>query len=395
MDRTDEIAFWETARRQILLDPRKINLNSGTLFPTPKPVLEAADVLRQEMATNPSDFVWRRLPGLIQTARASLAQYLRCDPTDLLLLPNVTYAISIISASLKLEPGSEILTTDHEYGAMLNAWHRRAQRDGLTVKEVQLPYLSEDPQEYVNAFDSAITDQTRAIFLSHATCITGLALPAREICDLARKRGVLSIIDGAHAPGMIPVDLSQIGADFYAANCHKWIMAPLGAGFMHVARERRSLIEPLVTSWGWNYDPAKADEDSGNGGSRWQWDMEFHGSADRCPQMAIPAAFQFRKSLGGDEVVMRRMRSISDHARKVIDLPCTTPINPQLSCPGLTSFDLPSDDVVKTRDRLWHEHDVECPVTRAAGKTFLRISTAWFNTVEEIDRLATAVRSIR
>jgi isopenicillin-N epimerase len=391
----DGEAFWQNARRLIPLDARKINLNAGTLWPTPIPVLNAVDRFRRMMAGNPSDFVWRQLPPLITAARTQLAEYLHCEPADLLLLPNITFAINILTASLRLKPGSEILTTDHEYGAMLYAWQRLARRDGLQLSQIRLPYDCEDPREIVDAFERGVSDDTRVIFFSHVTTSTGLLMPAAELCMLARQRGVLSVVDGAHAPGMVSVDLSQIRADFYAANCHKWVMAPAGAGFMHVAPHRKSMLAPVITSWGYAHDPAKAEEDSGNGGTRWQWDLEFHGTADRCPQMAIPAALELRVSLGGDDAVIRRNRSLSAHARRVLTekcgLKCATPASDGLGCGAIVAFEFPTDDVIKTRDRLWHEHHIECPVTSAAGKTFLRVSTAWFNTDQEIDALADAV----
>ncbi len=391
-------AFWRRAREHIPLDPHKINLNAGTLWPTPIPVSGAVDEFRKMMARNPSDFVWRQLPPLITSARARLAAYLHCQPANLLLLPNITFAINILTASLGLKPGSEILTTDHEYGAMLYAWQRLASRDELKVTQLCLPYDSEDPQQIIDAFDRAITDETRVLFFSHVTTSTGLLMPAAQLCALARERGLLSVVDGAHAPGMIPLDLSQIRADFYAANCHKWLMAPTGAGFMHVAPHRKSMLAPVITSWGHAHDPAKAEEDSGNGGTRWQWNLEFHGTADRCPQMAIPAALDLRESLGGNDTIEKRNRALSTHARNVLvdkcGLKCATPANIQLGCGAIIAFEFPTDDVIKTRDKLWHEHHIECPITSAAGKTFLRVSTAWFNTPQELDALADAVRKL-
>jgi isopenicillin-N epimerase len=391
-------AKWNQERSRILLDPQKINLNSGTLFPTPIPILEAVFELRRQMATNPSDFFWRQIQGYLVSSRAQLAEYLGCNHADLLLLPNVTFALNLVAESLRLQSGDEILTTDHEYGATIVMWKRIAQEHGLKVRQLQLPYLAEDPAEVVDAFARAIGADTRVLFFSHVTASTGQALPVAELCALARQRGLLSIVDGAHAPGAIGVSLAKIGADFYAANCHKWLMAPAGAGFLHVSPQRKSMLQPLVTSWGWGYAPEKREEDSGNGGSRWQWEMEFHGTADRCPQLVLPKCFGFRESLGGDDAIRKRCRSLSSYARQALaacGLAPATPENDQLNSGVLTAFDFPCDDVIKIRNRLWHEFDIECPVTFAAGKTFLRVSTAWFNTTEEIDRLAQAVRRIR
>jgi len=220
-------------------------------------------------------------------------------------------------------------------------------------------------------------------------------MPVKEIAQIARQRGVISVIDGAHAPGMIPIDLNSIDADFYAANCHKWMMAPCNAGFMHVAARARNLIEPQITSWGYEYDPAQADENSGFGGNRWQWSFEFHGSVDRTPQMVLPHVLDFRAELGGDDAVISRYRTIVAHARSTIGslgLKPATPQSPEMSG-AIVAFDFPApSDRDKARGLFWEQHRIECPVTMGGGRHFLRVSCAWFNTRAEIDALAAAVR---
>ncbi|HVT91058.1 MAG TPA: aminotransferase class V-fold PLP-dependent enzyme [Tepidisphaeraceae bacterium] len=390
--------FWLDARKQICMDPAKVNLNAGTLSPTPKPVLKAVTELRQRMAENPSDFCWRQLPVLIEHSRRRLSEYLHCDPLNLLLIPNVTFAINMVVSSLKSDRGSEILTTDHEYGAMMYAWQRQADRNGWKISSLELPHRTEDPNEIVRAFERAITPATRAIFFSHVTTITGLRLPVRDLCTLARRRGLLSIVDGAHAPGMVPVDLSDIGADFYGANCHKWLMAPAGAGFLHVSPSHKREMSPLITSWGYEYDREEMDADSHWGGSFWQRDLEFHGTLDRTPQMVLPEALDFRTTLGGDDAIIKRTRYLSDYATQRLaacGLARVTPLNNQLNGGALTAFDFPCQDVLAWRDWIWNKHHIECPITTAARKTFLRVSTGWFNTIKEIDRLVEAIRAFQ
>lgn len=389
--------FWSEKRKLVPQPDGRINLNAGTLSPTPYPVLDAVSALRREQASSPSDFVWRRAGPLLEEARWRLAAYIGCAPPDLLLLPNVTFAINILANSLQLPAGSEILTTYHEYGAMLHCWRRIAKRRGWSVRQIELPFRAEDPDEIVGAFDRGISDQTRVLFFSHATTSTGLVLPAKQICALARERGLLSVVDGAHAPGMVPVNLAEIGADFYGANCHKWMMCPAGAGFLHVRRDRRELIESQITSWGYDYDRSRPDESGPYGGTHWQWDYEFHGTVDRCPQMVIPHALDFREDLGGDGAVAARVRDLSQYARGQlagIGLTSVTPENPSMSG-AIVAFEYPCDDPVAVRERMWQEHGIECPVTIAAGRTFLRVSTAWFNTPGELDRLTDAVTAMR
>ena len=392
----DDESFWRAKRELVAREPRKVNLNAGTLSPTPLPVLEAVGRLRMMQASDPSNFLWRESIPLVERARARLAEYLNCSSNDLLLLPNATLAINVIASSLPLPYGAEILTTDHEYGAMMYCWRRAAEGKGWRVRQVELPYRTEDPEEIVAALRAGITGETRAIYFSHVTTTTGLVLPAAAIARLARERGLTCIIDGAHGPGMVPVNLGAIDADFYTANCHKWMMAPAGAGFLHVAPRARAMLAPLVTSWGFEYDRAQPDAPSRFfPGTNWQANFEFHGTSDRCPQMAIPDALDFRESLGGDDSIRARSRELVAYARRRRRLSAcgfapATPENAQLSG-ALLALDFPCDDVVAARDRLYHEHDIECPVTSGAGRTFLRVSCAWFNSTEEIDRFADAV----
>src|SRR5688572_7012032 len=315
-DDADE-SFWRSKRQLMALPAGKVNLNAGTLSPTPLPVLAAVNRLRGQMARDPSDFLWRRTGPLIERARARVAQYVNCDARDLLLLPNATYAINVVVHSLqsKLPRGAEILTSDHEYGAMTYTWRRAAGRVGWTVRQVTLPFQTEDPEEIVEAFRRAVGPGARVLYFSHGTTTTGLVLPARQLCALARERGLLSIVDGAHAPGMVPLDVRRIGADFYAANCHKWMMSPPGAGFLHVGPAHKSSVESLVTSWGFDYDRANAEAPSVIDATCWQYDHEFHGTVDRCAQMVLPDALDFRESLGGDGAIRARVREIAQYAR--------------------------------------------------------------------------------
>ncbi len=377
----------------MMLDRGVLQLNAGTLSPTPKPVFDAVVRLRRLQAEGPTDFLSRRTPVLIQRSRSALAAFLRVDPADLLLIPNVTLAINVVAASVPLRRGDEILTTDHEYGAMVKCWRRRARSAGARIRRVRLPYDTEDPKAIVDAFRRAIGRRTRVLFFSHVTSTTGLVLPAAAVCAMARRRGVLTVVDGAHAPGMVPVDLQRIGADFYGANGHKWLMAPAGCGFLHVRRERKPLLRPIITSWGWGYPPGRREEDSLSGGTFWQRDFEFHGVADRTPQMVLPEVFEFRRGLGGEAAIGRRVRALSDHARARLSrlgLAPATPENPSLRG-AMNAFEVPARLRKTLRDRLWKRHRIEIPVTSAAGKHFLRVSAAWFNTRKEIDRLAEAI----
>ena len=294
----DHETYWRRQREKVRLKPGTIYLNTGSFAPLTDQIWEVVTALRQRLFESPSNFFWRQSPPLMTRARRSLADYLHVRPEDLLLLPNATTGINIVSQSLSLEPGDEILTTDQEYGAMLSCWRRRARQDGLTVREVPIPIPCEHPDQIARALEDALSPRTKILFFSHVTSPSGLVLPAERLCALATQHGVRSVVDGAHAPGMVPLDLESLGADFYAGNCHKWMMAPTGAGFLHVKAARQHELESIITSWGWDYPADDAEHDSGWGGTFWARDLEFHGTQDRCSMMVLPEVLGFRAQIG-------------------------------------------------------------------------------------------------
>lgn len=403
---TDET--WQAARAKVMLDPAVTQLNAGTCSPTPLPVFERVAALRHRQAQSPTEFQWRDSWELLRRSREALAGYLRANPRDLALVENVTVGLNIILQSLDLPAGSEILTSDHEYGSMVKLLHRLAGQRGWTVREARLPHRVETPQQIVDAFAAAVTPASKLMFFSHISSPSGLIFPAEQLVRLARDRGLISVIDGAHAPGHVDVDLAKLGADFYAANCHKWLMAPASVGFLHAGMRFKYRLRSIVSSWGHGYDPGKAEDDAHPGCTNWQFDLEFHGTSDRCPQMALPETIAFREQIGGDAAVHGRVRQLASYCRaKLGELGFKPWLADDHRLVGaMTAFELPErfsstqpaffttvndSPAQKLQRSLWEKHKIECPATHAAGKVFLRISTAWFNTTEEIDKLAAAV----
>jgi isopenicillin-N epimerase len=384
----DDERYWLSQRERIGLDAGTINLNTGTCGPVPIGVQRLLADLRTRLYNSPSDFCWRQLPVRLVRARSRLAGYLRVDPADLLLLNNATVALNLVVRSLNLPAGSEVLTTDFEYGAMRLLLEHMQRERGWKIVTAELPYLSEKPLDYIDAFAAKIGPQTRLAFFSHVMSATGVVVPAGEICRLAADAGAFSAVDGAHAPGLAPLNLRTVAADFYAANCHKWLLAPLGASFLHVRKELREELAPLVTSWGYGYD-AEPDADSGWGGSYWARNLEFHGTQDRCPQLVLPEVLDFRASLD-DSAVLKRQRYLAGQLRSrmvAAGFAPATPLDERLSG-GLVAFEVPAVDPVKARNFIWTNYRLEAPFTQAAGKTFWRFSCAWFVSPEELDRAA-------
>lgn len=380
-------ADWADARAAMLLDPAVINLNCGSFGPTPRPVFERVTQLRQQLAAEPMDFLLRTLPPLLWTARERLAAFLHGDPTRLVFTQNVSASINLV-ASLRLSSPGEILLTDHEYGAMHWCWQRAARRLGLTLRTFPLPTMAEDPAAIVEAAVSAMNHRTRLFFFSHVLSPTGLVLPAKELCDEARRRGILTVVDGAHAPAFTDVDLSAIRCDFYGANCHKWLLAPIGSGFLYLGPGSEDRLEPLQVSWGYhNLSAASLDERDDYGSTPRLRRLEFEGTRDCCPWLAVPDAIDFQTALGFGRI-RQRMRELVTHVRSKLPwLRPATPSNERLSG-AMMAYELP-DGVgpVALRTALWEER-IELPVIERPDRLLIRTSTHFFNTEAEVDRVA-------
>lgn len=384
-------AYWVRARAAMMLEPSSTNLNTGSFGPLSRCVFDRVTLLRQRLAEEPMDFLVRQQPPLLWEARERLAHFIGGDPRRLVFTVNVSAAINLVASSLAIASPGEILLTDHEYGAMHWCWERAAQRQGLTVRTFALPTRTEDPAAIIEAAVAAMSPRTRLFFFSHVLSPTGLVLPARELCAEARRRGITTVVDGAHALAMIPLDVEAVGADYYGSNCHKWLLAPTGSGFLYARPDALDRIAPLHVSWGWQVlDRRRQDERDEFGSTLRLRFLEFEGTRDICPWLAIPTAIDFLESLGLD-AMRRRIEELVQHTRRVIPLPLETPAHPALHG-AMTAFRLPAGvDPVALRSRLWERHRIEAPVIEKPDRTMIRASTHFYTTEREVDRLAEAL----
>lgn len=392
---------WASARARVILDPTVTMLNTGSFGPLPVPVFERATELRRMLAAGPTNFFVRQAPPLLWEARERAARFLGTVPQRLVFTSNVSAAINLVASGLKLNAPGEILMSDHEYGAMIWCWERVAQRQGLTIRTFALPTMATDPAEIVDAAARAMTRRTRLLFFSHVLSPTGLVLPAKELCAEARRRGVLTVVDGAHAPVYVPLDVSDVGADFYTSNLHKWLLAPSGAGFLAVGPGNEDRLQPLHVSWG--YYPDKypigegtravgPDAQDAYGSTPRVRFLEFEGTRDICPWLAVPAAIDFQSEYGFD-AVRGRIAELGAYTRRVIGgvgLPLATPE----PCRAMTAFELPpGSSAPELRAALWARR-VEIPVIERPERLLLRVSHHFYTTEAEIDRLAEVLKEI-
>lgn len=396
--------FWAAARARILLDPTVTMLNTGSFGPLPKPVFDRATELRMRLAAGPTDFFVRQAPAQLWQAREATATFLGCDPRRLVFTTNVSAAINLVASGLRFAAPGEILMSDHEYGAMIWCWERVGQRQGLSIRTFPLPTMATDIGQIVDAAVRGMTPRTRVLFFSHVLSPTGLVLPAKELCEEARKRGVLTVVDGAHAPAMIPLSVNHIGADFYTANLHKWLLAPSGAGFLVIGPGNEDRVQPLHVSWGYHADKypigerarsAGPDERDNYGSTPRIRFLEFEGTRDICPWLAVPTAINFQAELGWDPV-RGRIAELAAYTRKVIGdtgLSLATPAVSGLHG-AMTAFNLPTGVIAaKLRKQLW-DRRIEIPVIERPDRLLLRVSHHFYTTEGEIDRLAEALPEI-
>ncbi len=274
-------------REHFLLDPEVTYLNHGSFGATPASVFQAYQDWQRELERQPVEFLGRRHNDLMLSARTALAEYVGTTASNVVYTQNVTISINIVARSLDLGPGDEVLTSDHEYGACDRAWRFLSRKHGFTYVRRAVPVPLSSASELVEEFWRGVTAHTRLIFLSHITSPTAITLPVTEICERARAAGIHTVIDGAHAPGQLPLDLSALGVDFYGANLHKWLCAPKGAGFLYARPEVQHLLEPLVVSWGYESDTPS--------GSTFIDHHEWWGTRDIAAFLAVPAAIKFQQ----------------------------------------------------------------------------------------------------
>jgi isopenicillin-N epimerase len=392
------------------LDPAITFLNHGSFGACPRPVLDVQQAWRDQLEAEPVRFLGRELNGRLATVREALGDFVGADPDDLALVTNATGGANAVIRSLQFEAGDEIVTTDHEYNAILNVLRYVAERDGARVVVVGLPFPAISPDDVVERFMAAVTDRTRLAVISHVTSPTALILPVERIVPELAERGIDTLVDGAHAPGMVALDLDALGAAYYTANLHKWVCAPKGSAFLHVRRDRQAGVRPGTISHGLN---APTDERS-----RFRLEFDWQGTLDPTPWLAVPAAIDFIGGLveGGWPAVMARNHELALYGRDALagGLGGDDLGSPATMIGAMAALPLPSNgplggieasgssplDTDPFQLVLYERFGIEVPIgawpvpaVQAASPPIrsIRISAALHNDAADIDRLVTAL----
>ncbi|HEY8468711.1 MAG TPA: aminotransferase class V-fold PLP-dependent enzyme [Longimicrobiales bacterium] len=375
----EDEAYWRRVRDRFLIPAGRIYLNVGTLGPQPLPVVEAVErCTRQVAETYPPGVAWDRL-------KSRLGQLLDGDPDGFVFPRNTTEAMSWVANGLELAAGDEVLTTDHEHIGGLCCWQALAARRGIRLRVVQLPATDGNPEEVIRRVRAALSPRTRVLSISHVLFTNGAIMPIRELVALCRGRGIISVVDGAHPPGLIRLSLRTLDPDFYASSLHKWLLAPQGTGLLYIPEDWRTRLWPTVVSGEW--------DDLSLGAHR----LNHIGTIDESRLAGLEAALDFHEAIGPDRVE-RRIRALRRRlAERLAALPHVRITSParDSQVAGMVSFRIEGVDALEAQRRLAQDANVRSRVIGEYGYGWLRLSPHIYNTPEELDRVVDLLAAMR
>ncbi len=376
------------------LDPAATYLNHGTVGVVPVRVAEAQQALRARIERHPAKFMLRDLwtftgsatdgPTLMRQAAADVAAFVGARADDLVFVDNTSTGVNAVLRSTPLAPGDELVITDHIYGGLLTAVNYIARMSGATVRVVEMPYPAFDPALAVERIAAAVTPRTRLVIVDHVAAESAIVFPIEDMVRACKAKGATVLVDGAHVPGALPLDVSAIGADYYVANLHKWAMAPRSSAFMVVAPERQCSLHPPVVSWG--LDQGFTQE------------FDWVGTRDPSPWLCAPDGIRFLEELGYD-ALRTHNHNLAWRSAQYLTEEWGTPLEIDESAVGcMVSVMTPESigttkaDAVRLRDRLLFEHNIEVQVHARVGRVWVRISAQAYNDRADIETLGRAVR---
>lgn len=378
------------------LNPDITYLNHGSFGACPKPIFEDYQKWQLGLEKEPVQFITVKTPELLKKSRQALGNFIGCDSDDLVFVQNPSTAFNIIIKNLKLNAGDEILTTNHEYGAMDRTWNYYCRKAGAKYiqQKISIPLLSKE--QFIEEFWKGLTPNTKIIFISQITSPTALVFPVKEICDRAKELGLMTIVDGAHTPMHVPLNLQELKADIFTGACHKWMLTPKGCSFLYVKKEIQNLFDPLVISWGYEAEfPSR---------SQFLDYHEYQGTRDSAAFLTVPKALEFLAENNWTEVRKNCRKLIQETYSEMCDFLKTKPIC-KISDDFLgqmCSIPIKSSDVIKLKQTLYSEYKIEIPVMntklefeRNQNQQFIRISAQVYNSKADMQVLKNALEDIR
>lgn len=368
-------------REQFLLNPGITFLNHGSFGACPKPIFENYQQWQRNMEAEPIQFLTKKYYDALAVSKQMLATYINCNAEDFFFLQNPTTAINQVVKSLGLKQGDEVLTTNHEYGAMDKTFDFYSKKYGFVNRRqnISLPLLSKE--QFVEEFWKGYNERTRAIFISHCTSTTALVFPVKEICDRAKELGLITIVDGAHVPGHVPLNIQELKADFYTGTIHKWLLSPKGCTFLYVHKDYQDSIEPLIISWG--YETATPTK------SKFLEENEMQGTRDATSYLTITAIMKFFDDYNMKDRLAACRQMILEQYPVFCDLLKTKPLcNLSGEFLGqMCSIPIQTKNPLQLKEILYNKYKIEIPVMQRGSETYLRISYQVYNRPEELEYL--------
>lgn len=373
---------------QFFLDKNIIFLNHGSFGACPKPIFEEFQRFQLELETKPVYFIQKKQAEYLKIAKERLAKCIGCNANDFFFTPNPTFAVNTIMRSLHLEAGDEILTTNHEYGAMDRTWNFYCKKSGAKYirQNISLPVVSKE--QILEEFWKGYTSKTKIIFLNQISSATALIFPVKEICDKARELGLITIIDGAHVPGQMDLDIAQLNPDFYTATLHKWMLAPKGSSFLYVKKDFQEILDPLVVGWGY--------ESLSPGESQFLDYQEYQGTREISVFLCTPKVIDFLEENDWKARAKECRNIVLENYQRFCDLLHTQPICPitEEFLVQMASIPVMTSNPVALKELLFDKYKIEIPVMPLNGNYFLRYSINAYNSQEDLDILYKALQDI-
>ena len=367
----------ESLKNQFQLDPAFTYLNHGSFGSCPVPIFEERNKWQQEIEKQPVSFIEDKAIKLLDWSREHLGLFINCNKDDLVYFPNPTTAMNMVIRSLDLKPGDEVLSSNHEYGAVEKTWDFVSRKKGFTYKKIDIP-IPFEKDDFMNRIKDNINSKTKIIFLSHITSPTAIIFPIEEICKLSKDLGILSIIDGAHAPAHINLNIENLGADIYTGACHKWMLCPKGVSFLYASKEMQERLEPLVVSWGWESDSPSH--------SKFLDNNQYQGTNDISGYLTVPSAIKFLNENNWDLVKKECRKKNIQSKDLLLNTLNTTPICPNNFLGQMASLQINISDSMHLYKYL-KDHNIVVPIIDWNGMIFVRISYQCYNSINDIEHL--------
>ncbi len=379
----------KSLKSQFLLDPKVIFLNHGSFGATPRSVFNSYQRWQRKLELQPVEFLGRKASGYLASARQLLAEYIGTQSQNLVFVTNATVGINTVARSLMLGPDDEVLASNHEYGALDRTWTFLAEKQGFKYINHPIPLPVTSKEAFVERFWQAVTPRTRVIFLSHITSPTALVFPVEDICRKARQCNICTVIDGAHAPGQITLNLEKLDCDFYSGNLHKWLCAPKGAAFLYAHPRVQNLVQPLTVSWGWRSENPS--------GSQFIDYLEWQGTRDLSAFLSVPDAILFQNNHSWPQVRSECHKNLLELTYQINKLTGLESISPQTGewFMQMASCLLPSSiNTNRLKTGLYDHYHIEVPILRWEDKALIRISYQAYNSQKDSRELLRALRDL-